>query len=129
MKKLQILIITLLITLSIITFAGIQAVAALPTVTIAPIGPLNLDFGQSQTLNAAPSGGFGSYSIQWYVNGSLQSSTLSSFSYSPASLGSHTIYVTATDLVTSEISNPSNIVTVTVNSGLVAPTVSASVGT
>src|SRR5208283_3800503 len=48
----------------------------------------------------------------------------STFSYSPASSGSHSIFVTATDSADGS-SGSSNNVTVTVNSALVVPTVTA----
>ena len=73
-------------------------VNAAPSVTVSP-GTGTMDIGQSQLFTASPSGGSGSYtSYQWYVDGSAQSGqTASTFNYSPASVGSHTIIVTVTD--------------------------------
>ena len=79
---------------------------------------------------ATPSGGSGSYtSYQWYVNGSAQTGqTASTFSYSPASAGSYSITVTVTDS-SGATSAQSTAASVTVNSALVAPTVTPTPGT
>ena len=100
-----------------------------PTVTFSPTS-WTLDIGQSKTFTAAPTGGSGTYvSYQWYVDSVLQSSqTASKFSYSPASSGSHSVTVTVTDDL-SATSVQSSAVYVTVNSALVAPTVTATPST
>ena len=45
-------------------------VSASPTVSIAPVGPLTLTAGQGQTFTATPSGGSGTISYHWYLDGS-----------------------------------------------------------
>ena len=97
-------------------------VKALPTVSLSPASS-TLDLGQTVTFIPNVSSFSGSLSYQWFVNSALQSETGSSFIFNPASPGSNSIYVMVTD---STGSAPSNMVTVTVNSALVAPTASAS---
>jgi len=121
MKKLQILIIAFLLSLSICAFSILQ-VQALPTVSLSPASS-TLDLGQTVTFIPNVSSFSGSLSYQWFVNSVLQSESGSSFIFNPASPGSNSIYVMVTD---STGSAPSNMVTVTVNSALVAPTASAS---
>ena len=48
-------------------------VNAAPTVSIAPVGPVTLDVGQSQTFTATASGGTGTLSYQWYLDGTVVS--------------------------------------------------------
>ena len=48
-------------------------VAALPTVSIAPVGPVTLDAGQVQVFTATPNGGSGVIHYQWFVGGSVVS--------------------------------------------------------
>src|SRR5208283_261500 len=95
MKKLQILIIAFLISLAICAFASMQAKAQL-TVGIAPVGPLTLDVGQSQTFTATASGVTGTASYQWELDSAAVGSNSASYSYT-ASGTSHTISVTVTD--------------------------------
>jgi YVTN family beta-propeller protein len=97
-----------------------------PAVSIAPTS-WTMDVGQSKLFNATASGGSGSYlSYQWYINGVSQNGSIAStFNYLANSSGSPTIWVTVTDsagTTSPRSSSPS----VTVNSALVAPTVSAS---
>ena len=81
-----------------------------------------MDIGQSKTFTATASGGSGTYtSYQWYVGGIAQSgATASTFNYSPASSGSHSITATVTDSLAAT-SAQSSAATVTVNA---SPTVS-----
>ena len=68
------------------------------TVSVTPTGPLNIGVGQTQVFTAAASGGTGTKSYQWYLDGSLLSGqTTSTYTYTEAALGSHTVYVTVTD--------------------------------
>ncbi len=128
MKKLQVLIIAFLISLSICAFASMQAKAQDLTVSVSPIS-WAMDVGQTETFTATPSGGTGTYSsYQWYVGSTLQSENSSSLSFAPASSGSYSITVTVTDS-SNATSDPSNVVAVTVNSALVAPTVTAAPNT
>jgi len=126
-RELKVLIIAFLISLSICAFASMQAKAQ-PTVSLSPTS-WTMDVGQAETFTASVSGASGTLSYQWYVDSVLQSGQVTStFSYSPASSGSYSIYVTANDSADGS-SGSSNVVTVTVNSALVAPTASASAGT
>jgi hypothetical protein len=93
-----------------------------PSVDVSPSSGA-MDVGQSRTFMATASGGSGTYlSYQWYVDGRLQSSNVSTFVYSSstASMGTRSITVTVTDSlgVTSPQSSPA---TVTVNAALTAP--------
>ncbi|MGA2683378.1 MAG: PKD domain-containing protein, partial [Candidatus Bathyarchaeia archaeon] len=85
---------------------GAQATSSATSVSVdagltAAVTPASwsMDVGQSKTFTATASGGSGTYSsYAWYVDSSLQSGqTASTFSYSPASAGSHSITVTVTD--------------------------------
>jgi hypothetical protein len=98
-------------------------VSASPTVSIAPVGPLTLDAGQVQTFTATPSGGTGTLSYQWYLNGSAVSgATSASYSYT-ASGTSHSVTCTVTDSASTPVTSPtSNAVSVTVTSTSTSPT-------
>ncbi|MGA2680944.1 MAG: hypothetical protein ABSF44_03995 [Candidatus Bathyarchaeia archaeon] len=101
-------------------------VAASPTVSIAPVGPLTMDAGQVQIFTATASGGTGTLSYQWYLAGSAVSGANSaSYSYTAAGT-SHSITCKVTDSASTPVTSASNAVSVTVNSALVAPTASAS---
>lgn len=50
--------------------AATVTVNASPTVYITPGGPVTLDAGQPQTFTATASGGTGTLTYQWYLNGS-----------------------------------------------------------
>jgi hypothetical protein len=97
-------------------------VAASPTVSIAPVGPVTLDVGQVQVFTATPSGGSGSLSYQWYLDGSAVGSDSASYPYTAAGV-SHTVTCEVTDSASTPVTSPaSNAVSVTVNTALVAPT-------
>jgi hypothetical protein len=106
--------------------AATVTVNASPTVSIAPVGPVTMDAGQTQTFTATVSGGSGTISYQWYLNGSAVSgATSSTYSFS-GSVGSYSVTCTVTDSASTPVTSPpSNAVLVTVNSALVAPTVTA----
>ena len=100
-------------------------VAASPTVTIATVGTLTLDAGQSKTFTDSASGGSGSLSYQWYLDGAAVGSNSASYSYTAAA-GSHSVTCKVTDSASTTVTSPiSNAVSVTVNS---APTVTISPG-
>jgi len=83
------------------------------TVTIAP-SPVTMDVGQSQLFTSTVSGGTLPYTYQWYLNGSPASgATSATWTFSPASSGSYTVYLRVTDGVS--VSANSNIAYVTVN--------------
>ena len=104
------------------------AVSASPTVGVSPVGPLTLNVGQIQLFTAAASGGTGTKSYQWYLDGAVVSGqTASTYSYA-AVLGLHTVFVKVTDSAPTPVTVQSNTVSVTVNSVLTAPSVSSSVG-
>ncbi len=103
--------------------------SASPTVSVAPVGPVKMDVGQVQVFTATPSGGSGSLSYQWYLDGSAVGSNSATYSYTAAG-ASHSVTCRVTDSASSPVTSPvSNAVSVTVNPALVAPTVSASLGT
>ncbi len=94
-----------------------------PSVTISP-SSVTMDVGQSQTFTSSTSGGTSSFTYQWYLDSSAVSgATSSSWTYSPSSPGSHTVYVKVTDSASTPVTAPSNTVNVTVNS---APSVTIS---
>ena len=104
-------------------------VSASPTVSIAPVGPLTMDAGQVQVFAATVRGGSGSITYQWYLDGSAVGTNSASYSYIAAGT-SHLVTCKVTDSASAPVTSPtSNSVSVTVNSALVAPTVSASKGT
>ncbi|MGP6221075.1 PKD domain-containing protein, partial [Caldiplasma sukawensis] len=55
------------------------------------------DVGNSVTFTASGSGGTGSFSYTWYVNGATQSSTSSTLSYTFSSAGAYYVNVTVKD--------------------------------
>jgi len=103
----------------------IDVINVLPAANVSP-SSWTMDVGQSVQFTANPSDGSGTYtSYQWYVDGVAQSDqTASTFSFSPSFAGSYAITVTVTDSL-GITSAQSTAATVTVNSALVAPTVSA----
>ncbi len=122
-----ILIIILLAVMQIFVFLGaskMTMVNAAPTVSVSP-GSWIMDVGQSEFFNATASG-LGSLSYQWYVNGSLMGTNSSSYLFAAGSVGSFLLYCNVTDSSDSRVE--SNIAIVRVNSALVAPSVSASLG-
>ena len=109
--------------------AATVTVSASPTVSIAPVGPLTMDAGQVQTFTATVSGGSGTLSYQWYLDGTAVGSNSASYSYT-ASGTSHSVTCKVTDSASTPVTSPtSNAVSVTVNSALVAPTVTPTPGT
>jgi hypothetical protein len=113
---------------SVQSSASSVVVSASPTVGVSPVGPLTMDVGQTQLFTATASGGTGTKSYQWYFDGAVVSGQISSsYSYT-AVLGLHTIFVKVTDSAPTPVAVQSSTVSVTVNSVLAAPSVSASVG-
>ncbi len=109
--------------------AASVTVAASPTVSIAPAGPITMDAGQSQTFAATASGGSGTLSYQWYIDGGAVGSNSASYSYT-ASAGTHSVTCKVTDSASTPVTSPaSNTVSVTVNPTLAPPTVTPSPST
>jgi hypothetical protein len=87
-----------------------------PSVSISP-SSATIDVGQSQTFTSTVTGGTSPYSYQWYLDGS-QVSTSSSYTCSPSSSGSHSVYVKVTDTASTPVTVQSNGASITVNSAL-----------
>ena len=83
---------------NIIVNSDITKNITLITVSISP-GSTVLNVGQSQLFTAISDGGSGTYTVyKWYVNGTLMSGVAgSTYSFSPTSAGSYSIYATVTD--------------------------------
>ncbi len=120
--------------LNVTDSVGVIAISSTATVTVntpisASILPSSviMDLGQSQTFNSTVSGGTGSYSYQWYLNGAPQSNaTTAAYTFTPPLTGSNIqIYVIITDNIGTE--TPSNTATVTVNGPLSASVLPLSV--
>ena len=91
------------------------------TVTISP-SSVFMDVGQSQLFTSSASGGTSPYSYQWVLNGiPVPGATSATWTFTPTSPGSYTIYVNVTDSVSTAIT--SNTATATVNT---APSASIS---
>ena len=103
-------------------------VNAAPTVSVAPVGPVTLDVGQVQVFTATASGGSGALSYQWYLDAVAVGDNSVTYSYTVAG-ASHLVTCKVTDSASSPVTSlASNAVSITVNSALVAPSVSASLG-
>ena len=90
-------------------------VDAAPTVTIAPVGPLTLTVGEVQAFTATASGGSGTLSYQWYLDGTAVGTNSASYSYTAAGT-SHTVTCTVTDSASTPVTSlASNTVSITVN--------------
>lgn len=84
-----------------------------PTVSIST-NPATIDYGQSVTFTASPSGGSGSFTYQWYLNGSAVSgATSSTWTTTSLPTGSPTVYVIIID--SDSYSVTSNTITETVH--------------
>jgi hypothetical protein len=93
------------------------------SVSVSPASVV-MDVGQSKTFTANVSGGTTPYTYKWYLDGVLiNGATSSTWMYTPASSGSHTVYCNVTDSATTPYSVQSNAVPVTINT---APTVTVS---
>ena len=93
-------------------------VNATPTVSVTPVGPVTMDVGQSELFTCAASGGTGALSYQWYLGGGAVSGaagTGSTYTFTPASEGSPTIYCTVTDSANAPVTSVSNTVSIIVN--------------
>ncbi len=98
-----------------------------PSISVAPVSVV-LDVGQSQLFTAFASGGSGALNYQWYVGDSpVSGQTGLTYTFTASSAGSPVIYCKVTDHASTPITVQSNTPSVTVNTALVAPTVSAPV--
>jgi outer membrane protein assembly factor BamB len=100
----------------------IYAFGPLPlTVSISPTS-VTMDVGQSQQFTSSVSGGTSPYSYEWYLNGApVSGATSASWTFTPSSAGSYTVYVKVTDNV--GVQATSSTVPVTVN-GVLSVTIS-----
>jgi hypothetical protein len=113
--------------------ASVAATSNTVTVTVNPAlsvsispTPVTLDVGQSQPFTSSVSGGTGPYSFQWYLDGSAVSgATSATWTFTPSSAGSHTVYVNVTDAASATAM--SNTATVTVKPALYVNIAPASV--
>jgi outer membrane protein assembly factor BamB len=88
------------------------------SVTISPAN-VTMDVGQSQLFSSSVSGGTSPYSYQWYLDGNpVSGATSSTWTFSPVSTGSYTVYVVVTDSASTPVSVQSNVASVTVNRAL-----------
>jgi uncharacterized protein (UPF0333 family) len=94
----------------------VSTVTAALSVSVAPVGPLTMNAGQAQTFTASVSGGTGTKSYQWYLDGSVVSGqTASTYAYTAATSGSpDSVYVRVTDSASTPVSVNSNSVSITV---------------
>jgi hypothetical protein len=84
-----------------------------PTVIISPRSA-TIDVGQSQLFTSFVSGGTGSFSYQWYLNGTLvPGATSSTWTFTPTLVGTYEVYLKVKDSVMA--TNTSNTAIVTVN--------------
>jgi hypothetical protein len=99
-------------------------VNAIPTVTVFPQNAV-LDMGSSTNFTASVSGGSGFLRYQWFLDDVAVGDDSSSYLYN-ATQGAHMIFVNVTDSANPPLWATSNVVSVTVNSVLTAPSVAAS---
>jgi len=78
---------------------------------------VTMDVGQSQTFTTSVTGGVSPYGYKWYLNGlGVSGATSSSWTFTPSSTGSNSIYVKTTDAGGIIVS--SNTARVTVNAAI-----------
>ena len=84
-----------------------------PSVSVSPTSWV-MDVGQSRLFTSIVSGGTSPYTYQWYLNGSpVSGATSSTWTFTPPSSGSYSVYLNVTDNVDIEVK--SNVVNVIVN--------------
>jgi peptide/nickel transport system permease protein len=75
----------------IVTLKGLLSVSISPTLAA-------LNSGKSQSFTSNVSGGQGSYTYQWYLNGAaVPGATKASWTFTPSSAGSYSVYLRVTD--------------------------------
>jgi hypothetical protein len=87
-------------------------------VSVAPVGPIALDVGQSELFTATAGSGSGTLYYQWYIGGSLVGTDSSIYTFVASSAGSIQVYVSVTDSASTPYTVKSNVASVTVNSVL-----------
>jgi hypothetical protein len=98
---------------------GVRATSNMASVTVNDAlsasvspSPVTIDVGQSQLFNSSVLNGTSPYSYQWYLNGTAVSdATGATWTFTPSSAGSYTVYVKVTDAVSA--TTVSNTATVT----------------
>ncbi|MGD0451321.1 MAG: hypothetical protein ABSA79_09755, partial [Candidatus Bathyarchaeia archaeon] len=89
-----------------------------PAASVTPVGPLTMYVGQPQLFTCAASGGTGTLSYQWYLDGVAVfgvAGTGSTFTFTPAAAGSPAIYCNVTDSASTPYTVQSNTPSVTVD--------------
>ena len=90
--------------------------------TISP-GSATLDVGQSQLFTSIVTGGISPYTYQWCLNGSaVPGATSSSWTFTPTSAGSYTVYVEVNDSLGAQATSKNTTVTVNIGTHDVAVT-------
>src|SRR5208283_2357104 len=92
---------------SVTSSAATVTVSASPTVSIAPTGPLTMDVGQVQAFTATASGGTGTRSYQWYLDGVAVGTNSASYSYTAAGTA-HSVTCTVTDSASTPVTSPAS---------------------
>gem|GEM_PF-4357033 len=88
----------------------------LTNVSISPTSPLVMDVGQSQLFNSTVTYGTSPYSYQWYLNANpVSAATSPTWTFSPNSTGTCSVYVAVADSSTTPSRVQSNTIQVTVN--------------
>jgi hypothetical protein len=95
-----------------------------PSVVVTP-QTSTLDLGTSKTFTAEVTGGSGTFTYRWFLDGAAVENNNQTYLYTATS-GHHTIYVTVTDSADPPMTATSDTVQITVNPALVAPTIIAS---
>ena len=125
-RKAFVVLVFLLLTIMMVSvFLGTPKMAKADdplNVSIAP-GLWTMDVGQNETFNASASGGTTPYTYQWYLNESLVGTNSTSYTFNASSVGSFSLYVNVTDSETVPVTVESNTAAITVDSVLVAPSV------
>jgi plastocyanin len=110
----------------VIDNVGMQVASNTVTVTVnsalsVAITPtsVTIDVGQSVTFASAVSGGTPSYSYQWYLNTvAVTGATNATWTYTPTSAASYTVYLKVTDSASPANTVTSNTATVSVSASL-----------
>ena len=112
-------------------YSSPQEVTVLPSSTgdPYPYSSTVMDVSQDRVFTASASGGTSPYKYEWYVNGDAVGTDSSIYDFSPTSTGLFSLSVKATDSKSNPVTVQSNAQSITVNTGLVAPTVTANKNT